>query len=113
MWMAAGMLLMAGQWAGAAEPAGAAKAPPPPQVEFAFEARVSLAPPVVLGETAMGRRQYIGITGGTLSGPKLTGQVLPGGWDYQLGLASGCNTLAADYFLPRGSTAPTRRPVNA
>lgn len=97
--VAAGLLLMTGQRAGAAESAAAVKVPPPPQVEFAFEARVSLAPPVVLGETAMGRRQYIGITGGTLSGPKLTGQVMPGGWDYQLGLASGCNALTADYFL--------------
>jgi len=92
--------------ASAAQPA-AAPAPlgaqPPadtmPKVEFVFEERVTLAPPVVLGDTPFGRRQYIGITGGTIAGPKLKGEVVPGGWDYQLKLADGCGTLSADYFL--------------
>ena len=70
-----------------------------PRVEFVFEERVTLAPPVVQGETPYGRRQYIGITGGTVAGPRLKGQVVPGGWDYQLKLADGCGTLSADYFL--------------
>jgi hypothetical protein len=70
-----------------------------PRLEFAFEFRVTLAPPVVLGDTAFGHRQYIPITGGRIAGPKLTGEVLSGGWDYQLGLADGCNMLAADYFI--------------
>lgn len=78
-------------------------APPPaevvPRVEFAFEFRVTLAPAVVLGETVMGRRQYIPITGGTIAGPKFAGEVIPGGWDYQLGLPGGCGTLTADYFV--------------
>ena len=70
-----------------------------PKVEFVFEERVTLAPAVVLGETPFGHRQYIGITGGTIAGPKLKGVVVPGGWDYQLRLAEGCGTLSADYFL--------------
>jgi hypothetical protein len=70
-----------------------------PRIEFAFEFRVTLAPAVVLGETALGRRQYIPITGGTIAGPKFAGEVIPGGWDYQLGLAGGCGTLTADYFV--------------
>lgn len=70
-----------------------------PKVEFVFEERVTLSPPVVLGETPFGRRQYIGITGGTVAGPKLKGEVVPGGWDYQLKLNDGCGTLSADYFL--------------
>lgn len=70
-----------------------------PRVEFAFEFRVTLAPAVVLGETAVGRRQYIPITGGTIAGPKFSGEVIPGGWDYQLGLPGGCGTLTADYFV--------------
>lgn len=77
--------------------------PPPiaamPRIEFAFEFRVTLAPAVVLGETVVGRRQYIPITGGTIAGPKFSGEVIPGGWDYQLGLAGGCGTLTADYFV--------------
>ncbi|HEU5134093.1 MAG TPA: DUF3237 domain-containing protein [Steroidobacteraceae bacterium] len=71
-----------------------------PRVEFAFEGRVTLAPAVVLGNTALGHRQYIPITGGSVAGPKLKGQVVPGGWDFQLTYsASDCTQLSADYFL--------------
>ena len=70
-----------------------------PRAEFAFEERVTLSDPVVLGDTAFGHRQYIPITGGKIAGPKLNGDVLPGGWDFQLWLANGCGKLSADYFL--------------
>ncbi len=70
-----------------------------PKVEFVFEEYVGLAPVVVQGETAMGQRQYIPITGGKVAGPKFNGEVMPGGWDYQLRLPSGCGSLSADYFL--------------
>lgn len=103
-----GAFLLVATTAGAQQP-GAAPAPLPlgtappdsviPRVEFAFEFRVTLSPAVVLGETALGRRQYIPITGGTIAGPKFTGEVIPGGWDYQLGLPGGCGTLTADYFV--------------
>jgi hypothetical protein len=69
-----------------------------PRVEFAFEARVTLSPAIVVGETGRGHRQYIPITGGIVSGPKFKGSVIPGGWDYQLRTSSGCNSLTADYF---------------
>ena len=40
------------------------------------------------------------ITGGTVAGPKLKGQVVPGGFDFQLTYtASDCTQLSADYFL--------------
>lgn len=70
-----------------------------PKVEFVFEERVTLAPATVLGKTALGHRQYIPITGGTIAGPKLNGRVIPGGWDFQLRYEGGCGTLTADYFL--------------
>lgn len=70
-----------------------------PKVEFVFEERVTLAPAVVLGDAPSGHRQYIPITGGTIAGPKLNGRVIPGGWDYQNRLASGCFSMTADYFL--------------
>ena len=70
-----------------------------PVVEFVFEERVTLAPPVIVGETEKGHRQYIPITGGTVAGPRLNGKVIPGGWDYQLRYSGGCTTLSADYFL--------------
>jgi hypothetical protein len=79
-------------------------APPPPEsvprLEFAFEERVTIAPAVVLGDTALGRRQYIGITGGTVAGPKLQGRLVPGGFDFQLTYkGSDCTVLSADYFI--------------
>lgn len=78
---------------------GAAPSPEAlPHVQFAFEARVTLAPATVVGETVVGQRQYIPITGGTVSGPKFKGQVIPGGWDYQLRLGGGCGSISADYF---------------
>lgn len=70
-----------------------------PKVEFAFEARITLGPARVVGETASGRRQYIPITGGTIAGPRLSGRVIPGGWDYQNQMPSGCFSMTADYFL--------------
>ena len=92
-----------------AEPSASALAqtplgtPPPPtaapRLEFAFEFQVALSAPVVLGQTALGHRQYIPIRGGKIAGPKLTGEVMAGGWDYQLGLSDGCSQLSADYFI--------------
>lgn len=97
--------LIAAAWVNSAEAqqAQAALGTPPdaaafPKIEFAFEARVTLAPAVVLGETGVGHRQYIPITGGTVAGPHFKGEVIPGGWDYQLRVGGGCNSITADYF---------------
>ncbi len=78
-------------------------APPPeavPRLEFVFEERVTISPAVVLGDTAQGYRQFIGITGGTVAGPKFKGRVVPGGFDFQLTYkASDCTLLSASYFI--------------
>jgi hypothetical protein len=99
--IAAGTGAFMAQIAVAAAPLGSA--PPAtdiPAVEFAFEERVTIDPAIVLGDTALGHRQYIPITGGTVAGPKLKGQVVPGGHDFQLTYAaSDCTLLSADYFL--------------
>jgi hypothetical protein len=95
------VLLMAPALAQQSVPAALGAAPPAqsmPRVEFAFEARVTLSPATVLGETGVGHRQFIPITGGTVAGPKFNGQVMPGGWDYQLRTGGGCGTISADYF---------------
>lgn len=86
---------------GADAPLGAAPpAPDVPKIEFAFEERVTIDPAVVLGNTTFGHRQYIPITGGTVAGPMLKGQVVPGGWDFQLTHpVNNCTELSADYFL--------------
>lgn len=80
-----------------------------PVLEFVFEERVTIDPAVVLGNTALGHRQFISITGGTVAGPKLKGKVLPGGFDYQLTYSgSDCTQLSADYFLQADDGAVIR-----
>ena len=53
------------------------------ELEHAFDASITLAPVKDLGDTPVGHRRIIDITGGTVSGPKLQGKILPGGADWQ------------------------------
>lgn len=69
-----------------------------PQLDFVFEEVVTLAPAMHPGKTPHGERNIVPITGGTFSGPNIKGQVMPGGWDWQL-TAGGCTSLKADYML--------------
>jgi hypothetical protein len=64
-----------------------------------LQARITLAPPRELGETSLGRRRIIEITGGSFSGPRLSGRVLPGGADWQVIRADGVADLDARYTL--------------
>jgi hypothetical protein len=68
-------------------------------LDFAFAARVTVAPAVELGITHLGRRRIIPITGGTVEGPRLNGRVLPGGADWQIIRADGTAELEARYTL--------------
>ena len=83
----------------AAGPAVAADLPPPAPTSFVFEENATLAPAVVVGQTPLGRRQAIPITGGTFSGPGVSGRILPGGADYQTVRSDGGVVIDADYFL--------------
>ncbi len=59
--------------------------PEPPELEFAFEIQVQVADPVVVADLPSGqRRRIIDILGGTVEGPEIRGEVLPGGADWQL-----------------------------
>jgi hypothetical protein len=42
-----------------------------PTLQYAFTLKVDLAPPHEYGITNVGNKQYIPITGGTVTGPKL------------------------------------------
>lgn len=74
-------------------------AQPAPALEFAFEEIVTLGAAVPVGETSLGRRNMIPITGGTFEGPGIRGTIIPGGWDWQLTRADGCTEIKADYML--------------
>ena len=69
-----------------------------PKLEFVFEELVTLGPSEHPGKTPFGERNIVPITGGTVSGPKIMGTVMPGGWDWQLS-TGGCNRLKADYMI--------------
>lgn len=72
---------------------------PVPGLEYAFTVRVEVAPPVEMGPADGGRKRFIAITGGTVSGPALSGTVLAGGGDWQVIEDGGLTRLEARYFL--------------
>lgn len=73
--------------------------PVKPQLDFLMQVTVTLAAALEVGDTAAGTRRIINITGGYFRGPKLAGQVLPGGADWQLVRADGVAVLEARYTL--------------
>jgi hypothetical protein len=52
-----------------------------------------------LGHTPYGERRVIGIIGGTVRGPKLSGHVLPGGADWQIIRGDGVADIQARYTI--------------
>jgi hypothetical protein len=73
--------------------------------EFLCKVEVMLESVRDLGETPLGRRRIIGITGGKFAGPRLSGRILPGGADWQLIRADGVACLDARYTLETGDGA--------
>jgi len=69
------------------------------ELEPLMKVEVTLEPARELGETPLGRRRIIGITGGRFSGARLSGIVLPGGADWQVIRADGSAFLDARYTL--------------
>jgi Protein of unknown function (DUF3237) len=74
-------------------------AAPAPTLTFAFSVRATLDSVVEQGEVDNGRRRFIPITGGTVSGPALSGTVLPEGGDWQVIMPGGLTSIEARYFI--------------
>ncbi|MDO8617036.1 MAG: DUF3237 domain-containing protein [Dehalococcoidia bacterium] len=55
-----------------------------PRLETLYDMHVDLEPPQVIGQTPQGMRQVFIVRGGTFQGPRLKGEVLPGGGDWAL-----------------------------
>ena len=70
-----------------------------PELEFVFEARVRVDPPLELGETGGVRRRIVPIAGGIIEGPRLTGEVLAGGADWQAIRPDGLTQVLARYVI--------------
>ena len=54
---------------------------------------------VSLGAAKYGERRYVPLTGGTVSGPELSGRIVEGGVDWQIGRADGVLDIAAHYVI--------------
>lgn len=70
-----------------------------PKLEFAFEIKVHVWLPQEVGSTAKGIRRIIPITDGSFAGPKISGVVVPGGYDWQLIRTDGVAEIDARYVL--------------
>ncbi len=84
--------------ANAATGAGVAT-PIAPILTPVFSAHITLAAPIESGRIDGKRKRFIAITGGTVSGPMLSGEVLPGGGDWQSIHDDGLVELDARYTL--------------
>lgn len=82
-----------------AAPLSAEPSAPAPTLEYVFSVRATLAPPVEQGEIDGKRRRFIQVTGGEVTGPRLTGTVLGGGGDWQAIAPGGLTEVWARYQI--------------
>jgi hypothetical protein len=73
--------------------------PPAPGLVFAFELRVTVGAPVMVGQVPRGQRRIVSILGGTFEGPSIKGKVVPGGADWQIIRPDGFSELDTRYML--------------
>ncbi len=66
-----------------------------PRFEFLYECDATRQPAVDFGDTVEGHRRIIPITGGTVRGPKVKGELLSGGWDWNLSRRDGAGSVEA------------------
>ncbi|MGE3245457.1 MAG: DUF3237 domain-containing protein [Beijerinckiaceae bacterium] len=68
-------------------------------LEHICDVSVLVAKPFEIGDVGTGERRIINIDGGTLSGPRFSGKVLPGGADFQIIRPNGFTILEARYAI--------------
>jgi hypothetical protein len=71
----------------------------PPELRFAFEARVDIAPTEQIGHAGSAPLGFTPITGGTVDGPRLRGSVVPGGGDWAVTRPGEATDLDARYLI--------------
>ncbi|MEY4934977.1 MAG: hypothetical protein RIS64_1336 [Bacteroidota bacterium] len=76
-----------------------AQSPETPTLEFVCELNVLIDKALVVGETAHGTRRIVPIKGGTFKGPKIKGEIINGGADWQVVRADGVTEVEAHYDL--------------
>ena len=73
--------------------------PSPPDLKHVCDVAVDVGPIRDLGPGPLGRRRIIAILGGTVTGPRLEADVVPGGDDWQIVRADGVVELEARYAI--------------
>ncbi len=76
-----------------------------PALRFAFAIEARVGPIQDLGQTARGHRRVIDILGGEVHGPRLDGEILPGGADWQIVRPDGTIEVVARYTIRSRSGA--------
>lgn len=64
-----------------------------PELEHIFDLHIDLETPQIIGQTPVGVRQVYVVKGGTVDGPRLKGELLPGGGDWGTMRPDGCIQL--------------------
>jgi hypothetical protein len=70
-----------------------------PELRHAFDIEAHLAPTRDLGAMPYGRRRIVPILGGSVRGPRLEAEVVPGGADWQHVRSDGVVELVARYSI--------------
>ena len=73
--------------------------PVTPGLERLCRGIVRIGEPLEIGDTPLGRRRIVPITGGRVEGPRFSGEVLPGGADWQIVTRDGTIRLEARYTV--------------
>ncbi|MEO9133237.1 MAG: DUF3237 domain-containing protein [Sphingomonas sp.] len=73
--------------------------PPTPTLSFVFEACVLIGTPLDLGMVGGARKRIVPITGGRVTGARFSGDVLPGGADWQMLRPDGVLEASARYTV--------------
>jgi hypothetical protein len=76
-----------------------------PALRFAFAIKARVGPIQDLGQTARGHRRIIDILGGEVQGPRLEGEILAGGADWQIVRPDGTIEVVARYTIKARSGA--------
>lgn len=71
----------------------------PPSTELVMELKVNIGAPVNIGKSDHGLRRFIPITGGTVEGKGIKGEVMAGGADWQLTRQDGITEIKAIYAI--------------
>jgi hypothetical protein len=67
--------------------------------EYAFTIEAAIAAAMPMGMSVDGERRSIPITGGSVNGAEINGEVIPGGADYQVTRGDGTTLLRAVYMI--------------